>query len=307
MRTLTLFSLLAAICAACANESAPDDATPAEPTWLADRPGNAYAYADETLARFRKLVEGGGWRDAAWNEHGTLKAIHEETGLAFVLIPAGSFLMGSPEEEKGRGSEEGPVHSVTMHPFLLCRTECTQSAWGRGGALSEAWFEGADRPEDSLRWTECQDWCSDNRLRLPSESEWEYACRAGTTTPFSTGETLTTDRANYDGSWPYAGAPQGEYREQTVAAGSLPANPWGLHEMHGNVWEWCEDAWHEDYQGAPKDGAAWTMADDWADHIIRGGGWPFPEQSCGSATRVGYPVTERMYCLGVRPAADLPR
>jgi len=270
--------------------------------------GEGYVYASDALARFSGLVRSRDWTLAELprNPQGMLQAVHTGTGLNFVLVPAGSFLMGSPDELKGRGMEERPAHPVTVPPFLLCTTECTQAAWVRGGESSGAWFEGADRPEDSLSWAQCQEWCARNRLRLPTEAEWEYACRAGTTTVFSTGQTLSTDQANFDGSRSFAGGAPGEYRKRTVASGTLPANPWGLHEVHGNVWEWCGDAWHESYEGAPTDGSAWTTGDDRDDHTIRGGGWPFFKHSCSSATRVGYPSMERMYCLGFRPAADLP-
>ena len=96
---------------------------------------------------------------------------------------------------------------------------------------------------------------------LPSEAQWEYACRAGTTTPFSFGETITPEQVNYNGNYPYRGGTKGLYRQETVPVGSLPANPWGLYEMHGNVWEWCAEAWHHSYEGAPFDGSAWVEAD----------------------------------------------
>jgi formylglycine-generating enzyme required for sulfatase activity len=110
--------------------------------------------------------------------------------------------------------------------------------------------------------------------RLPSEAEWEYACRAGTTTPFHFGETITTDLANYNGNYTYGSGSKGQYRKQTTDVGSFPANAFGLHDMHGNVWEWCQDTWHENYNGAPTDGSAWV--DENANQnrmILRGGSW----------------------------------
>jgi formylglycine-generating enzyme required for sulfatase activity len=187
MRSTTLLLALAmALCAACSDEPAPHDATPTGPAWLTDRPENAHAYADETLARFRTLVEGEGWRDPAWNAQGTLEAVHEKTGLAFVLIPAGSFLMGSPDTETNREDDE-TQHEVTVPAFLLCKTECTQAAWVRGGGSDSSHFKGDSLPVEEVSWDDCQAWCEKLGLRLPSEKEWEYACRAGTETAYWSG------------------------------------------------------------------------------------------------------------------------
>jgi formylglycine-generating enzyme required for sulfatase activity len=304
MRPLILLALAVALCAACADEPAPD-ATPAEPTWLTQRPENAHPYADETLARFRKRVEGEGWRAAAWNVQGTLEAVHEKTGLAFVLIPAGSFLMGWPVSETGHWDDE-TQHKVTVPAFLLCKTEYTQAAWVRGGGSNNSRFDGEGLPVEMVSWENCREWCDVLGLRLPSESEWEYACRAGTETPFSTGETLTTDQANYDGDYPYAGGRKGEYRERTVKAGSLSANPWGLHEMHGTVWEWCADWYEESYAKTPRDGSAHADSGSGI-RVRRGGGWYDFARYCRSGIRSWRGPGLRYYDLGFRPAADLPK
>ena len=126
---------------------------------------------------------------------------------------------------------------------------------------------------------------------MPSEAEWEYACRAGTATPFSFGQTITPSQVNYDGNSTYAGGAKGVYREQTFPVGSLPANPWGLHEMHGNVWEWVEDAWHENYLGAPVDGTAWTSGEGLNSdrlRVVRGGSWEVVPGFCRSAFRLRF-------------------
>jgi formylglycine-generating enzyme required for sulfatase activity len=308
MRSTILLVILAALFAACADEPA-QDATTAGPTWLTDRPENAHPYADETLARFAKLVEGDGWRDAAWNAQGTLEPVHEKTGSTFVLIPAGSFLMGSPASEAGRLVTE-TQHEVTVPAFLLCKTECTQRAWVRGGGSNSSHSKGDSLPVECMSWDDCQGWCKKLGLRLPSESEWEYACRAGTETPFATGETLTTDQANYDGNYPYGGGRKGEYRQRTVLAGSLPANSWGLHEMHGNVWEWCEDwyeeSYEESYDKTPRDGSAHTASGS-GFRVLRGGGLNDDAMACRSALRFRLSPGSRYGLTGFRPAADLPR
>jgi formylglycine-generating enzyme required for sulfatase activity len=354
MRTLLLLALAALLCAACADEPA-QDATSAEPTWRTQRPENAYPYTDETLQRFEKLLDRDGWRDwcnpawtdkermkaildrcmesgplegglpghdFTWNAQGMLEAVHEKTGLVFVLIPAGEFLMGSPATELDRSDSE-TQHHVTIPALLLCTTECTQAAWDRTGGEDDRWSGGLDDippsiegeddqvgkgpefPVDDVMWTEADSWCRKLGLRLPSEAEWEYGCRAGTTTPFSTGGTLTTEQANYNGDYPYAGSPKGDFRRRAVRAGSLPANPWGLHEMHGNVSEWCEDNFHS-YDTTPRDGSA--CIERGSDlRVFRGGSLKNGARRCRSASRRWSTPEVRPHWFGFRPAADLPR
>jgi formylglycine-generating enzyme required for sulfatase activity len=127
------------------------------------------------------------------------------------------------------------------------------------------------------------------RFTLPSEAQWEYACRAGTTTPFHVGDMITTKLANYDGNYTYANGPEGEYREQTTPVGLFPANAWGLQDMHGNVWEWCLDQWHDSYAGAPGDGGAWLVSEDvnsGVNRLLRGGSWDDLPRYCRSASRL---------------------
>jgi formylglycine-generating enzyme required for sulfatase activity len=147
---------------------------------------------------------------------------------------------------------------------------------------------------------------------LPNEAQWEYACRAGTTTPFHFGETITTDLANYNGKSTYGDGPVGEKREQTTPVGSFPANAWGLQDMHGNVWEWCLDHWHGSYEGAPTDGTAWldSEAGENATRLLRGGSWGNGPSSCRSACRlhnhpdsVNSHVGFRVVCLPQGPAS----
>nr|VFK12724.1 MAG: Formylglycine-generating enzyme, required for sulfatase activity, contains SUMF1/FGE domain [Candidatus Kentron sp. LFY] len=210
-------------------------------------------------------------------------------GPEMIALPAGEFLMGSPEDESMRDFDEGPRYRVRIgNPFALGVTEVTFAdydrfarATGRKLPDDEGW--GRDRrPVIDVSWnnaTAYAQWLSGEtgeKYRLPTEAEWEYAARAGTETPFSTGECITTDQANYDGNYGYAdcGARTGVYRRKTVPVGSLPANPWGIHEMHGNVWEWTWDCWHGDYQGASVDGSAWGEEGDGdcSRRVVRGGG-----------------------------------
>lgn len=196
-------------------------------------------------------------------------------------IEPGTFRMGSPKDEPQRYDDEGPQYEVTLSQgFWLFDTACTQALWEAVMGENPSQFNGADRPVESVSWNDCQDFIkrlnerlSGLDLTLPSEAQWEYACRTGTTKPFSFGDNITPEQVNYDGNYPYAGGKTGLYRRQTVPVTSLPPNPWGLYEMHGNVREWCQDHWHDNYQGAPTDGSAWEDRDTGADRVMRGGSW----------------------------------
>lgn len=208
-------------------------------------------------------------------------------------IEPGTFLMGSPEDEPERYDDEGPQHSVTLNRgFWLFDTACTQALWEAVMGNNPSGFKGADRPVENVSWNDCQDFLKrlNERLpgldlALPSEAEWEYACRAGTTTPFSFGANITPEQVNYDGNNPYAGGKTGLYRQQTVPVASLPPNRWGLYEMHGNVREWCQDRWHDNYRGAPTDGSAWVGSDAGASRVLRGGSWNVVARSVRAAYR----------------------
>ncbi len=246
--------------------------------------------------------------------------------LEMVQIPQGSFLMGSPEDELERRDNEGPQHEVTVPPFFMGKYAVTQAQWKTVANLPQvnrelnpdpSYFKGANRPVESVSWYDAVEFCArlsqhtGKPYRLPSEAEWEYACRAGTTTPFHFGETITTDLANYDGtddkdgkwSGSYGQGPKGIYRQETTPVGSFGvANAFGLYDMHGNVWEWCADPWHDGYQGAPTDGTVWdencndnryqkyvdllvnTEGDNQA-RLLRGGSWNNNPRNCRSAIR----------------------
>ena len=232
--------------------------------------------------------------------------------LDMVLISGDSFLMGSPAEELERNEDESPQHLVTVPAFFMGKYAVTQEQWQAVSALPQidrdldpdpSNFKGANRPVEQVSWQEAIEFCrrltqhTGRPYRLPSEAEWEYACRAGTTTPFYFGETITTELSNYCGedqtindkvySGSYGQGSKGSYREETTSVGSFPANTFGLYDMHGNVWEWCEDHWHDNYEGAPTNGSAWideTNAEQ-VFHVLRGGSWDLYPWVCRSATR----------------------
>ncbi|MBF0141493.1 MAG: formylglycine-generating enzyme family protein [Magnetococcales bacterium] len=207
-------------------------------------------------------------------------------------IPPGRFLMGSPENEHDRLDREGPQHEVTFKQgFWLFDTACTQALWQAVMGDNPSRFQFPDRPVENVDFKAVQEFTEKiNKehpglaLTLPSEAQWEYACRAGTTAPFSFGEDITQEQVNYDGNFPYRDGPKGEYRKQTVPVASLPPNPWGLYEMHGNVWEWCADAWHESYAEAPADGSA-RGDRPMAVRMMRGGSWRDRAHSVRAACR----------------------
>jgi len=204
------------------------------------------------------------------------------TGAVLVLIPAGEFVMGSPASEADRSGDEGQHRRVIRKPFYLGKTAVTQAQWRKVMGSNPSSFKGDDLPVDSVSWYACQEFLkkAGGGMRLPSEAEWEYACRAGTTTPFSFGATITPEQVNYDGYFPYGGASEGLCRDRTVAVGSLPANAWGLHEMHGNVDEWCQDG-YEAYPGSGTEEPARAAGA----RVLRGGSWNDRAYICRAAGR----------------------
>ena len=191
--------------------------------------------------------------------------------LEMIPIPGGNFEMGSPATEKQRSNNEGPIHSVTVAPFYMSKHPITQCQWQAIAKLyplkqeldpNPSCFQGDRLPVEKVSWYDAVEFCqrlsllTNSKYRLPSEAEWEYTCRGGTTTPFYVGTTITTESANYDGHSLYEDEDEGCYREKTTPVGGLGLpNKFGLYDLHGNVWEWCADYWHEDYQNAPTDGS----------------------------------------------------
>jgi formylglycine-generating enzyme required for sulfatase activity/predicted Ser/Thr protein kinase len=252
--------------------------------------------------------------------------------VEMVYIPGGTFTMGSPETEAESEGNEKPQHQVTIQPFYMGKYTVTQAQWKAVALLPKikrdlnpdpSYFKGNNRPVERVSWYDAVEFCA--RLsqktgcnyRLPSEAEWEYACRAGTRTPFHFGETITPDLANYNGNYTYANAPKGKYREETVDVGSFPPNAFGLYEMHGNVWEWCADPRHGNYNGAPTDGSVWDEKDndnryqksadllvmsrnDDKPRLLRGGSWDYLPRNSRSAIRFSYAPDTRLFNDGFR-------
>ncbi|MFM6872775.1 MAG: formylglycine-generating enzyme family protein [Dolichospermum sp.] len=215
--------------------------------------------------------------------------------LEMIAIPGGTFMMGSPENEEGSRDRERPQHEVTIKPFLMGKYPITQAQWEIVAALEKvnidlefypSFFEDNNLPVEHISWNDAQEFCArlsrmtNKAYRLPSEAQWEYACRGGTTTPFYFGDKITAKLANYDGNYVYS-----DEQEETTEVGSFSPNAFGLYDMHGNVWEWCQDDWHDNYEGAPTDGSAWTgLSSD--KKVLRGGSWYNFSDFCRSACRI---------------------
>lgn len=231
--------------------------------------------------------------------------------LDLVRIPAGKFMMGSNK----RNSEQ-PIHEATLKEFWMGKYAVTNAQWQAvmGIKPSEQYdvkFQGENQPVVGVSWEDAKEFCKEasektgKLIRLPSETEWEYACRAGTTTPFHFGETITAELVNYDGNNPYGDAPKGEYRNKTVNVDSFSPNAWGLYQMHGNVWEWCEDVWHENYNGIPQDGSAWLDGGEQSKRLLRGGAWDSYARACRSAIRYGRGAGNWYYSFGLRVVVSI--
>ena len=230
--------------------------------------------------------------------------------LEMIAIPGGTFWMGSPANEAERGDNESPQHQVTVPSFFMGKYPLTQAQYQAIMGKNPAYFKGNNRPVENVSWDDAVLFCqklsqrTGKNYRLPSEAEWEYACRAGTKTPFSFGDNITTDLVNYNGTYPYKSAPKGKYREQTTDVGTFPPtfppNPFGLYDMHGNVWEWCEDDWHENYIDAPTDGSAWNSQSGSNTKLLRGGSWSGLARYCRSADRNRYSRDNRNFNDGFR-------
>jgi formylglycine-generating enzyme required for sulfatase activity len=235
-----------------------------------------------------------------------------------VVLPAGTFMMGSPTGERFRGAE--PLHEVVIsEPFAVGKYEITFDEWnacladGGCGAYTptdHGWGQG-DRPviqvhfDDALTYIAWLSQKTGRAYRLLSETEWEYAARAGTQTPFSFGDTISSELANYDGRTGYDGGPTGEFREQTLPVGSFEPNAFGLYDMHGNVWEWVQDCWNDFYtETVPNEGSAW-LDGDCTGRIMRGGSWEDYSGELRSAARVGSGRDESYWSDGFRVARGL--
>ncbi len=259
--------------------------------------------------------------------------------LDMVAIPAGEFWMGQTEAEKAElirlvGADkykdwyatELPRHLVKVPAFYMGKYPVTQSQYEAVMGHNPSHFQGANRPVERVSWEEAVVFCTrlsertGKLYRLPTEAEWEYACRAGTTTPFYFGETISTDQVNYDGTSTYGSGVKGVYRKETTNVGSFPANAFGLYDLHGNVWEWCADQWYGSYANKPEalkqNGAiAWTEAttqmasqlDEATYRVVRGGSWNLDPWYCRSAYRYRYNLDSRGISLGFRLVCSVSR
>ncbi|MBW4693446.1 MAG: SUMF1/EgtB/PvdO family nonheme iron enzyme [Lyngbya sp. HA4199-MV5] len=223
--------------------------------------------------------------------------------IEMAFVPGGTLLMGSSESENRIYKNERPQHMVTIKSFLISKFSITFAQWRAIAQLQlnpkklklrpspSNW--GLNRPVVEVSWHDAVEFCNllsqktGTTYRLPTEAEWEYACRAGTTTPFHFGQTITSDLANYDGTYSYRLEPKGINRAKTLQVGELKvANAFGLFDMHGNVWEWCKDHWHENYNSAPTNGEAWIDSSGNQNHVIRGGSWRNEPSNCRSSYRL---------------------
>jgi len=235
--------------------------------------------------------------------------------LEMVAIPGGKFIMGAPIDELQSGDDERPQHQVTVPGFFMGKYPVTQAQWRVVSVFPQvnrelnpdpSRFKGDNRPVERVSWYDAVEFCdrlslyTKREYRLPSEAEWEYGCRGGTTTPFHFGETITTEVANYDGNYIYGKGVKGECRAKTTEVGKFGlGNEYGLHDMHGNIHEWCLDDWHNSYEGAPKDGRAWTRNENLSQKegnaVLRGGSLFIPPWDCRSASRDSLMRVQRGY------------
>jgi formylglycine-generating enzyme required for sulfatase activity len=253
-----------------------------------------------------------------------VEPLSDDLMLEMVAIPGGRFLMGSPDSEPERSPNEGPQHEVTVPDFFMGRYPVTQAQWRFVASLPQvnrkldpdpSRFKGSRRPVERVSWHDATEFCdrlsahTERTYRLPTEAEWEYACRAGTTTSFHFGDMILPEVANYDGSYTYADGPKGKNRQKTTLVDEFNlANAFGLSDMHGNVWEWCQDHWHDNYEDAPTDGSAWLTNDEKASRVWRGGSWNNLPRICRSACRDSFNAPDiRDYRIGFRVSCSAPR
>ncbi len=253
----------------------------------------------------------------AWGEdsYGFWQAF-EVKGIRQIMrwIPAGTFMMGSPDDEPERSDNETQHQTRISEGYWLADTACTQGLWTAIMRKNPSDFVGDDeRPVEQVSWDDCQKFLQalnplleDLNLSLPTEAQWEYACRAGTNTAFSFGDTISTDQANYDGNYPYNKGAKGEYRKATESVVQFAPNPWGLYQIHGNVWEWCHD-WYGKYELSFADKENNFVTDPTGpnsghDRVLRGGSWFYRAQFLRSARRYRIGPAGRNHATGFRLA-----
>ena len=229
--------------------------------------------------------------------------------LAMLVIPAGVFLMGSPR--RLTNMDEQPQHLVSIKPFMMGKYLITQGQWKAFlGKLPPCRFKGDNLPVERVSWEDAQKFCQriskkmGRNYHLPSETQWEYACRAGTTTPFSFGETLTVEVANFNGEHTFREEPRGFYFHSTSEPGKFPPNAFGINDMHGNLWEWCADSWLDDYSSSPRDGSSYQNKNS-RYRVVRGGSWHAPPELCRSAARLRVLQSDADEFMGFRVVCEV--
>lgn len=239
--------------------------------------------------------------------------------LDMVFISSGHFFMGSPDATQQYENQQ-PYHKVIIQPFFLGKHQVTQAQWKAVVALPEidlklnaepSFFKGDNRPVESISWYEANEFCqrlskyTEHKYRLPSEAEWEYACRAKTVTPFHFGETLTMELANYLDSQVYKISEKGKYIGKTTTVMTFLPNSFGLYDMHGNIREWCFDQWHDNYHGAPSNGCAWVISSNHSHKVLRGGSCVSRLEDCRSSNRYKDVPSNNNYGNGFRIASSI--
>jgi formylglycine-generating enzyme required for sulfatase activity len=237
-----------------------------------------------------------------------------------VEVPAGSFVMGSPANDPARSDSQIPQHKVSFaRPFAVGKFAVTFEEWdacvaeggcGRYEPPDQGWGR-YKQPVINVSWDDANAyaaWLSrrtGKAYRLLNEAEREYVTRAGTMTPFWWGSSISTQQANYNGNFTYGDGSQGEYRQKTIPVGSFPPNPWGLYQVHGNIWEWVEDCSNKNYTGAPTDGSVWTSG-NCNSRVLRGGSWNDDPKNLRAANRlIGIDSKIRAFNFGFRVARTL--
>ncbi len=230
--------------------------------------------------------------------------------LTMVRIPPGTFTMGSPDLEEGEEANEQPAHQAKIPGFYLGQTLVTQSQWAEIFPDKAVGSRGDKQlPVSEVSWLDAIEFCellttkTGKTYRLPSESEWEYACRANTTNPFAYGDTILPSIVNYDAMSPYQQAPKGVFRGKSTPVASFPPNLFGLYDMHGNLWEWCLDEWFDNYKNAPADGSARSdlgTHNEQSQRVVRGGSWFSYGSRCRAATRASLSASFRHEHYGFR-------
>ena len=224
-------------------------------------------------------------------------------GMKFVEIKPGNFLMGSPASEPNRRDDEAQCPVRLTRGFFMGVTEVTQAQWKAVMGTDPSRFKGDNLPVERVSWDDAVAFClklserEGKNYRLPTEAEWECACRAGTTTAFNTGPTISTDEANYDGNYAYAAGRKGVYRKKTMPVGSFKPNAWGIYDMHGNVREWCSD-WYGEYPGGEAVDPSGPESGE--QRVLRGGSWGYFPRGCRSAFRIRFSSGFRGFSVGFR-------